>query len=147
MKKFLVFLGGFVAGILATVLVAYIITKINEPADGGLPGLTLFEEKGDCLTTTSKSKSCELEIFQVLEPHVALANINYYTDKKSYDDSTYRSYDTENEVLVLLINYENKSYYDKQKIDLTNKCVRQIGTYQYTTQIEFQKTVPAVVIE
>ena len=63
MKKFLIFLGGFVAGILATILVTYYITRINEPTDDGFPGLTLFEENGDCITTTSKNKSCEIEIF------------------------------------------------------------------------------------
>lgn len=33
-------------------------------------------------------------------------------------------------------------------IDISNKCARQIGTYQYTTkQDNFEKTVSAVVIE
>lgn len=34
-----------------------------------------------------------------------------------------------------------------KKIDVTNKCVRQIGTYQYSAGICIEKTVPAVVIE
>jgi hypothetical protein len=34
-----------------------------------------------------------------------------------------------------------------KKIDVSNKCTRQIGTYQYTTKSKFEKTVPAVVIE
>lgn len=40
-----------------------------------------------------------------------------------------------------------KPYYDGQKIDVSKNCVRQIGTYQYTTKSDFGKTVPAVVIE
>ena len=49
----------------------------------------------------------------------------------------------------MLVNYDSKTYYDEQKIKIpTNKCARQIGTYQYTTKKDnFEKTVPAVVIE
>jgi len=36
---------------------------------------------------------------------------------------------------------------DDQKIDISKKCARQIGTYQYKTKNDFEKTVPAVVIE
>ena len=147
MKKFLIFIGGFVTGILATILVAYLITMANEPADNGLLGLTVFPEKGECITTTSKSKSCEIDIFQVLAPNTALGNIRYYSDIKTYGNETYRDYDIGNDVVVLLINYENKTYYDDQKIDISNKCARQIGTYQYKTKSNFEKTVPAVIIE
>lgn len=53
-----------------------------------------------------------------------------------------------NETLVLLINYEDKSYYDDQIIKVpSNKCAKQLGTYQYETKMEMQKTVPVVVIE
>jgi hypothetical protein len=127
--------------------VAYIITIANKPNDDGFPGLTLFEEKGDCLTTTSKNKSCEIEVFQVLAPNAALGNIKYYTDEELYEGKTYRNYDIINDVVVLLINYDNKTYYDNQKIDITKKCARQIGSYQYKTKSEFEKTVTAIVIE
>lgn len=146
MKSVLLFLGGFVAGIIATILVAYFITSSNQPNDG-LIGLTLFPEKGECISTTSKNKSCEIEIFQVLAPNAALGNIKYYTDEELYDSKTYRNYDVLNDVVVLIINYDNKTYYDDQKIDISNKCARQIGTYQYKTNSNFEKTVPAVVIE
>lgn len=146
MKSFLIFIGGFVAGILATFLFAYLTSVANKPNDG-LLGLTLFPKQGECLTTTSKFKSCEIEIFQVLEPNAALATIKYYKDEKLYEGKTYRNYDIRNDVVVLLINYEGKTYYDDQKIDISRKCARQIGTYQYKTKSEFEKTVPAVVIE
>lgn len=146
MKSVLIFLGGFVAGIIVTILVAFFITSANQPNDG-LLGLTLFPEKGDCISTTSKSKSCEIEILQVLAPNAALGTIKYYTDEELYDNKTYRNYDISNEVVVLLINYDNKTYYDDQKIEISNKCARQIGTYQYTANIGMGKTVPAVVIE
>lgn len=147
MKEFLIFLGGFVAGILATILVAYFITLANKPIENGLLGLTLFSEKGECITTTSKNKSCEIEVFQVLAPNAALGSIKYYIDEELFEGKIYRDYDILNDVVVLLINYDNKTYYDNQKIDISNKCARQIGTYQYKTKSKIEKTVPAVEIE
>ena len=41
-----------------------------------------------------------------------------------YGGNFYRVHDYENDVVVLLINYDGKTYYDDQKIDVTNKCVR-----------------------
>jgi hypothetical protein len=147
MKRFLIFIGGFVAGVLLTIFVGYLLVIANKPIDDGLIGLTVFPQKGECVKTTSKSKSTEIEIFQVVEPNMALGNIKNYTEKKFYNGDNYRDYDIENDVVVLLINYEGKTYYDDQKIDVTNKCVRQIGTYQYSAKIGIEKTVPAVVIE
>ena len=147
MKRFLIFIGGFVAGVLATIFVGYLLVIANKPSDDGLIGLTVFPEKGECVTTTSKSKSTEIDIIQVVEPNMALGNIKNYTDKKMYGGDNYRDYDIGNDVVVLLINYDGKTYYDDQKIDVTNKCVRQLGTYKYTAKIGIEKTVPAVVIE
>ena len=128
MKKFLIFIGGFVAGILATFLVVFLIYAANKPNDGRL-GLTVFPEKGECM----KIKN-EITVFQVLEPNMALAragNIGDILDR----------------IVVLLVNYEGGTY-DQQKIIIpANKCARQIGTYQYTSKDENVNTVPAVVIE
>ena len=147
MKKFLIFIGGFVVGILATFFALYVYSVANKPNDG-LLGLKIFEEKGDCLTSTSKSKSSEIDIFQVIAPNAALANIKYYTDEKLYGGDTYRNYDIRNDVVVLLINYDDKTYYDDQKIDVSKNCLRQVGTYQYETKRDnFGKTVPVIVIE
>lgn len=147
MKRFLIFIGGFVAGILATIFVGSLIVIANKPIDEGLIGLTVFPEKGECVKTTSKSKSTEIDILQVVEPNMALGNVKYYTERKLYDNEIYRDYDIENEVMVLLINYDGKTFYDDQKIDVSKKCMRQIGSYQYTTNMGLEKTVPAVVIE
>jgi hypothetical protein len=127
MKRFLVFIGGFVAGVVATILIGYIIVIANKPNDG-LIGLTLFSEKGECITTDG-----EIEIFQVLAPNMALA----------------RTGDILDGIVVLLISKDGTNYYDEQKIKIpSKKCVRQIGTYQYTTKKDgFEKTVPAVTIE
>ncbi len=128
MKKVLLFISGFVTGIVATILVAVLISSTNQPNDG-FPGLTLFPEKGECITTSG-----EIEVMQVLAPNAALA----WTGGLFYSDR----------ILVLLINYDDKSYYDEQKIKIpSDKCARQIGTYRYTAKNEMVKTVPAVVIE
>lgn len=135
MKSFLVFISGFVAGILATIFAGYVLTIANKPNDDGLLGLTIFKEKSECITTN------EIEVFQVLEPNIALARtIIYEKDRtRNYSD----------EIVVLLINYDGKTFYDEQKIKIPKKkCARQIGTYQYVTKIDnFGKTVPAVIIE
>ena len=59
-----------------------------------------------------------------------------------------RTGDIPSGIIVLLINYDGKSYYDEQKIKIpAGKCARQRGTYQYTTRNDMFKTVPVVVIE
>ena len=134
MKKFLIFIGGFVTGILATFLVAFLINMKNQSNDG-LQGLTVFPQKGECITTAS-----EIDILQVLKPNMALATTVKYGEYgvRQYSD----------EIVVLLINHEGETYYDQQKINIpANKCARQIGTYQYTAKNNDVKTVPAVVIE
>jgi len=119
------FLGGFIVGVITTILILFLI-YIGSNTNDTLAGLTIFPEKGECIT------KYELEIFQTIVPNMALANFGKFPNEK----------------LVLLVNYEDKYYYDGQKIQvLANKCARQIGIYQYETKMEIQKTVPAVVIE
>lgn len=129
MKAFIIFIAGFLAGIFVTILFTvpenYSDDYSSETNDN-LRGLIVFPEKSDCIT---KQK---LKIFQVIKPNMALAETGNYPDG----------------IMVLLINYNNKSYYDEQKITIpTGKCAKQIGTYKYTTKMEIDKTVPAVVIE
>jgi hypothetical protein len=130
MKKILSFGSGFVAGIITTILVVFLIQTGNQPVanrpNDGLDGLRLFSKKGEIITRS------EIEVFQVLKPNMALARTGKYSD----------------EIVVLLINYDGKSYYDDQKIKIpADKCARQIGIYQYTSKRNMDKTVPAVVIE
>ncbi len=126
MKKVLLFSSGFVSGIIATFLVAFLLNVGNQSSNG-LYGLTVFAEKGECIKTNG-----EIKIFQVLKPNMALANTGDYPD----------------DIVVLLVNDDGMHYYDDQKIIIpSNKCLRQIGRYQYTTNSEMVKTVPAVVIE
>jgi len=66
MKKVLLFICGFVAGVLVTIFVGYLIVIANKPTDDGLLGLTVFPETGECVKTNSKSKSTEIGIFEAL---------------------------------------------------------------------------------
>ena len=126
------FLGGFITGVIVTVLALFLF-YISSQSDvetlspeESMPGLLMFPEKGECLTKE------ELEIFQTIKPNMALAKFGEFPD----------------ETLVLLVNYNGKSYYDNEKIQVPREmCARQIGTYQYETKMEFQKTVPVVTIE
>jgi hypothetical protein len=121
MKQILILIGGFILGVLFTRFM------INSESDDNIVGLSLERTKGECIKSNGK-----LKIFQVINPNSALAE----TGESSSD------------LMVLLINYEGKSYYDDQKITITsNKCAKQIGTYKYTTNMGIEKTVPAVVIE
>lgn len=120
MKKFLIFIGGFVAGIIATILVVFLF--FTEPFDG----LTIFPEKGECIITTN-----ELVVFQVLEPNKALARTICF-----------------DRIVVLLVNHEGKTYFDRQRIEIpANKCARKIGVYQYIAEDDRVRTVPVVVID
>ena len=48
MKRLLVFIVGFAAGILATILFLYLIAVADKPNDG-LIGPTKIPEKGECV--------------------------------------------------------------------------------------------------
>lgn len=126
MKNLLLILLGFAAGVFATLALVYVLYVYNQPNDG-IIGLSRFPEKGECIPTKR-----QLKVFQVWAPGMALARSGEYSD----------------ELLLFLINEEDKTYYDNQKINIPAKqCARQVGTFQYTTRMGIEKTVPAVVIE
>ena len=138
---------GFIFGVFATIIAMYIYSTSNN-ADDGISGLNFFENPGECITNNSKKKSSEITVIQVTATNAALANLRNYTDEKGFRGEIRRDYDIFNDVLVLLINYEEKSYYDDQKIEVSGKCLRQLGTYQYQPlKSSSWKTVPVVVIE
>ena len=123
MKRVWVFMLGIITGIILTILFAVIM---SSAFNDGRSGLNMFEQPGDCLVSKSS-----LEVFQVLEPNVALTMINGEIGSAVY----------------LLVNNEGKTYYDDQIIKLpAGKCFKQTGTYQYSTKDERLKTVPVVQI-
>ena len=130
MKKFLIFLAGFISGIVFLLIVSLIIAGGNsDPAK--IQGLTLFEQPAEVIPSDS------FEVLQVVSGGNALANAG----EKHYGGS-YSYYG----MVVLFMADENTHYYDDQIISVPRgKCVRQIGTYQYETKMGY-KTVPAVAI-
>ena len=126
MKKFLIFLAGFISGIVFLFIVSLIIAGVNSNPEK-IQGLTLFEQPDEIINSPS------FEVMQVVEAGNALA-------KAKGDYGMYTG------MVVLFIAGENTHYYDDQIINVpSGKCVLQIGTYQYKTKMGY-KTVPAVAI-
>lgn len=119
MKSFFIFLAGFICGIIFIIFVGIANTDSND-------GLVIFPEKGECFHTN------KIKVFQVIKPDMALAHIG-----AAFSGT-----------LVLLVNENNKYYYDDEIVSVPkDKCARQIGTYQYETKNKTLKTVPVVNIE
>lgn len=128
MKNVLIFIAGFLTGIVTLTVIGYAMNSSNSPEENNR-NFTLFETPGNCISTN------DFEIFQVLDDYHALA---HEKDGK-YDIST--------DLVVLFRNETPNSFYDEQRIKVPNgKCVRQIGVYKYETNLGSYKTVPVVCI-
>ena len=120
MKKWIVFVLGFVSGMVFLFLVLLIIGKSSATDEG----MTYFEKPGKCISTK------DFEVMQVVGEGYALAR-----EKKGYVGG----------ILVLVTNENGELYYDDQVIKVPEgKCMRQIGVYEYQTKSENWKTVPIV---
>lgn len=127
MKKFLIFLAGFVSGVVFLLVVSLAVAN-NGDEPTSISGLTMFEQPAEVIDSPS------FEVLQVVSAGNALAN--------AYDEEL----DTYLGMVVLFLADENTHYYDDQIIEVSNnKCVRQVGTYQYETKNGY-KTVPAVMM-
>ena len=88
-------------------------------------GLTIYDEPSECVTHKS------LKVIQVQDNDAALVIENGLF---SVDN-----------LVMLLINDNGKSYYDGEKISIPrNMCARQVGIYKYVTTNHVNATVPAV---
>ena len=127
MKKFGLFLGGVLTGVVLTLLVLIVIAASNKTLDG----VTNFEQVGDVVNETS------VKVFQVIDDNVALV---YGQDKndRNYD------YDWYYGAVYLLRNDNGDYYYDDEIVKCpSGKQFRQTGIYQYDTKIGY-KTVPII---
>ena len=127
MKKWAVFLLGFISGIVLTFVTLFVIgasQTINNR-------VTIFEQPGECLSTNN------FEVMQVVEDGCALAHeVKWNSILERYMPT---------DLLVLVINDNGEHYYDDQLIKVPKgKCMRQIGIYKYPTKMEIEKTVPIV---
>ena len=126
LKNVLIFVSGMITMFLL-ILVILLICGLFAQSDE-LQGLTYLPEgEGACVTTKN------LKVSDVIAPNAAIAEFGYM--------------DTFGDVIsgtkVLLVNNENKEYYDKELIKMPkNKCAKRFGTYQY-----FGETIPAVEIK
>ena len=126
MKKWIVFVLGFVSGIVFLFLVLLIIGKSSATDEG----MTYFEKPGKCISTK------EFEVIQVIGDGYALAR--EIVDRTSLINIP-------SGLLVLVTNDNGELYYDDQVIEVPKgKCMRQIGVYEYQTKSENWKTVPIV---
>lgn len=126
MKKWIVFVLGFVSGIVFLFLVLLIIGKSSLNDEG----MTYFEKPGKCISTK------EFEVIQVIGDGYALAR--EIVDRTSLINIP-------SGLLVLVTNDNGELYYDDQIIEVPKgKCMRQIGVYEYQTKSENWKTVPIV---
>lgn len=132
MKNGLVFLLGFISGIIFTfVMMLYVVKQsVDEVVEKVDNGMTFFEQPGDCVSTN------QFEVMQVLDDNYALAYEQKYEEYLGY---------MRTDLLVLVTNDEGIYYYDEQTIKVPKgKCMRQVGIYKYQTKLEDWKTVPIV---
>ena len=121
MKKWLIFGGGVLTGIVLTFVFIFLVAKGRQQED-----FKLFEKPGEVVDATS------FKVFQVLDDNVALVN----EGSKVYGATVY-----------LLINDEGKYYTDDEIIKVPDgKVVRKVGVYHYQTKSELDKTVSVIEI-
>ena len=118
MKKWLIFGGGFLTGIILVLLIGLAINKSNKD-------ITLFKEPGEIVDAKT------FKVFQVVNKNAALV-----FKHDSFDYTVY-----------LLINDEDRLYYDDEIIEVPDGMVaRHVGRYQYIAKSESMKTVPIIQI-
>lgn len=115
----------FISGMITMFVLIMLVGVLSENSVDS--GLTIFEQEGSCVTSAS------LKVFQTLgEQDKALAEFGSFP----------------NTTMVLLTNDENQAYYDDLVVKIPKgRCAKQIGTYQYMTAQNIQKTVPVVKIK
>lgn len=117
-KFILTYVGGIVTGIILVFVFAFAKQKF------GSDDVVWFEKPGHVI------QSNEFRVIQVFRDGTALA---LSTSLGSTG------------VVVVFPASDNEEYYDSQEIEIEDDaCVRQVGTYRYTTRDGIEKTVPIV---
>ena len=129
MKKWLIFGGGVLTGVILTFLFAFIFFGSRSDGDDGT---TWFEKPGDVIEVDA------FEVFQVLGEDAALVQ------GKSHEFSSREVF---RGAVYLLTNEDGKYYYDDEVVRVPEgKVARQVGIYRYQTESKFEKTVPIIQI-
>ena len=140
MKKWLIFGGGVLTGIVLTLLLSIALyykqnkvtaasekAPIESVAEEDSP-ITMFDEPGDVIETKS---------FKVLQSVCKGAALSYTEENGSY----YMG------LLCLLVDEKGKYYYDDEIVKVpAGKVVRQVGVFEYENGAGMAKTVPVVKI-
>jgi hypothetical protein len=126
MKKWVIFVLGFIAGAVFLFFVLLIIGKSSSNDKG----MTYFDKPGKCISKK------DFKVFQVIGEGYALAE-----ERLEFSSGI----TLPGNLLVLVTNDNGELYYDNQIIEVPKgKCMRQIGVYEYQTKSENWKTVPIV---
>lgn len=128
MKKWLIFGGGVLTGIVLTFVFAFVISASRSGGNGA----TWFEKPGDMIDDDA------FEVFQVIGKGAALVHgkSREYSSMEFFSGAVY-----------LLTNEDGKYYYDDEVVRVPDgKVSRQVGIYQYQTKSDFGKTVPIIQI-
>ena len=122
MKTFITFLFGMVCGAIALIGISLLLQRTN--LESTFHGKTYLHEVGDVISTNN------FRILQVTDSGDALAREE--TDELSF-------------LLVLFPKNDQQEYYDEQVIYTpAGKCLRQVGTYRYTSVKDIEKSIPIV---
>lgn len=125
-KFILTYVAGIVTGVVLTFTVGFLVTKLQ--ARSSSDEIVMFDKPRGVVPGDM------FEVMQVMPDGSALA-----TDCSILSDN----YGT----IVLFIGDESTSYYDNQKIYVSDgKVLKQVGTYSYMARNEMYKTVPIVKI-
>lgn len=130
MKKIFVFILGMITGVILFCVISYFVVYVNSKGRNyNIPGLTMFENAGEILPYKS------FEVFQVLPSGGALVKASTQANEKYFITSP----------MAFILPPQSGGYYDEQRLKTpSGKTVRQVGTYSYTTNIGYDKTVPVL---
>ncbi len=129
-KFILTYVGGIVTGIILMFILAWVVNSTQQGQANSIDRDVVMFEKPQQIIRCNKFR-----VFQVLPNGSALASTD---DDDNFDNLG---------VVVMFLSDDGSSYFDDQKILVpSGKCVRQIGTYKYTTRQDMEKTVPVVEI-
>ena len=132
MKKWLIFGGGFLVGIVVTFLMLVVIGLANKKSSPTIPGATMFEQPTEVVQESS------FKVMQAIHDNAALVNAK---------GGSYSVSDVYRGTLYLLVNHEGHFYYDEEIIKVPKgKKVRQVGIYRYQTRMNIEKTIPVIEI-
>lgn len=129
-KKWLYVGGGFLAGVVVTFLVLFLISlRLTQENGQGLPGATFFNQPGQVINEKS------FKVIQVIQDNAALV--------EGKGDA--RSRDMYIGAIYLMYNNVGHYYYDEEIIKVpAGKQTRQLGIYKYESRMGIGKTVPII---